>query len=674
REIKRSRSNPHTPSSHTSNSRTPYSLNGQASTPNTANGQVSPPVSSSNALSIQGRVNSQSSVSGKGKPIQPRGTQFSPSHIPSSSSPQQMRPQLLPNSTPLRHEQGSWGKKTFPPDQHEIQQNGFHPRHLTQQSPPLRERGSRRMESRELPPRPPKANVRKPRPQKSRNGRSLSSHPSSLAANGPMGTGHRQPTVHSALNHSGLKRSGLSPVKEQHRADLMHSSFAHRDPSTQVPFMPSGAGNGQFVHLPNQRGRTQTLHPRPIQSRSLTRSKSALSTRSSSQASSPLRRRTTKTSVSPLVYAVRLLILGTGLGVVAGTIISVLDPSSLPGSSAGGDRSENSTEQTDTAVGTTTNIGIDPANALGASPLASSNALRTLDLNAFPKRQAYTELASQLDAMGQAQSGLFPGVFAIDLDTYNYVGVNEAVTFSAASTIKVPVLIAFFQDVEQNKIRLDETMTMTAEDVASGSGDMQWGAVGDTYTAIETATKMIVISDNTATNMLIRRMGGAEVLNQRFRSWGLNLTQIRNPLPDLEGTNTTSPSELTHLMAMVSEGKLLSMRSRDRMLDIMYRTQTATLLPAGIGGDAAIAHKTGDIGLMVGDTGLVDSPNGKRYAITILMRRPHNDNRAQELIRQMAGLIHEELQSPPSPPPESQSIDFSPDGPPPTDTTVETDQ
>lgn len=280
--------------------------------------------------------------------------------------------------------------------------------------------------------------------------------------------------------------------------------------------------------------------------------------------------------------------------------------------------------------------------------------LAAAHLHTVPKQQPYIELARQLEQMGQAQAGLLPGVFVLDMDTNNYVDLNGNMSFSAASTIKVPVLVAFFQDVEQNKIDLGEMLTMAEEDVASGSGDMQYKAVGTQYTALETATKMIVISDNTATNMLIRRMGGMAALNQRFRSWGLSLTQIRNPLPDLEGTNTTSPSELTHLMALVSEGQLLSLRSRDRMLDIMSRTRTRTLLPTGIGDNAAIAHKTGDIGSMVGDTGLVDTTAGKRYAITIMMGRPHNDRRAQELIRQMAGRIHQAIQEPPiepAPPP-----------------------
>ena len=120
--------------------------------------------------------------------------------------------------------------------------------------------------------------------------------------------------------------------------------------------------------------------------------------------------------------------------------------------------------------------------------------------------------------------------------------------FSAASTIKIPILVAFFEDVDAGKIALDEMLTMKPELIATGSGNMQYQEPGKQFTALETATKMIIISDNTATNMLIERMGGSEALNARFKEWGMENTLISNSLPDLEGTNTTTPKDLASLL------------------------------------------------------------------------------------------------------------------------------
>jgi beta-lactamase class A len=187
---------------------------------------------------------------------------------------------------------------------------------------------------------------------------------------------------------------------------------------------------------------------------------------------------------------------------------------------------------------------------------------------------------------------------------------------------------------------------MQQNDIATGSGDMQYLPVGSEFTALETATNMIVISDNTATNMILQRLGGIEAVNQRFKEWGLEQTTVRNVLPDLEGTNTTSPKELAAVMSLLSQGELLSMKSRDRAIAIMQGTLTDTLLPTSLGAGATIAHKTGDIGSLVGDTGLIDMPSGKRYAITAMVKRPHNDDRAQELIRQIAATVYDYLDQP----------------------------
>jgi beta-lactamase class A len=204
-------------------------------------------------------------------------------------------------------------------------------------------------------------------------------------------------------------------------------------------------------------------------------------------------------------------------------------------------------------------------------------------------------------------------------------------------------LVAFFQEVDQGKIRLDEMLTMEQQAIAGGSGDMQYKKIGTQFSALEVATKMMTISDNTATNMLITRLGGIEALNQRFRTWGLTTTFIRNPLPDLSGTNTTSPKELGNLMGMVSKGNLLSMPSRDRLLEIMRRTVRDTLLPSGLGAGATIAHKTGDIAPMLADTGLIDLPTGKRYIVAVMVQRPNNDTQAEKLIGSISRAAYQQF-------------------------------
>lgn len=257
-----------------------------------------------------------------------------------------------------------------------------------------------------------------------------------------------------------------------------------------------------------------------------------------------------------------------------------------------------------------------------------------------PLKEEMPGLQPQIEALMARYSFLDPGMFFLDLDTGNYLDISGDRVFPAASTIKFPVLVAFFQDLDAGKVKLDETLVMRRDLVAKGSGSMQYQRPGTKFSAKETAEKMIIISDNTATNMIIDRLGGKAKLTERFRSWGLQDTAIRNMLGDFKGTNTTSSADMVRLFAMLANQKLVSPSSQKQLLDIMRRTKTKTLLPAGLGSGATISHKTGDIGFLIGDTGMITMPNGKRYLAGIFVRRPYDDVRGRNFVREVSAVVY----------------------------------
>ncbi|MBW4691129.1 MAG: class A beta-lactamase-related serine hydrolase [Lyngbya sp. HA4199-MV5] len=342
-------------------------------------------------------------------------------------------------------------------------------------------------------------------------------------------------------------------------------------------------------------------------------------------------------SFSAGLYAARMLILSVGIGVLVGTMLSVLDPaarSSAGASQQAGKKADAAASAQSTQPATSAQNGLSPESASDVE---------------LPKMgQELTSLKAALQALALQNPRLTPGIFLYDLDTSSYLDLNGGASFAAASTIKVPILIAFFQDVDAGKIRLDELLTMRKELVGGGSGEMQGMPIGTQFTALETVTKMITISDNTATNMVIARLGGMTALDQRFQSWGLVSTAVNSLLPDLSGTNTTSPKDMALLMTRISQGELVSMRSRDRLLDIMQRTVNRSQLPQGLGKGATIAHKTGDIGGLIGDVGLIDMPNGKRYALTVLIKRSHNDDQAYDLVQKASRTVYQYLNRTPA--------------------------
>jgi beta-lactamase class A len=276
-------------------------------------------------------------------------------------------------------------------------------------------------------------------------------------------------------------------------------------------------------------------------------------------------------------------------------------------------------------------------------PPPPSIAPGTLFAGVVPINQSLIDLQMQVEEVMANHSFLEPGMFFLDLETGNYLDIDGDRVFPAASTIKLPILIAFFQALDEGEVSLDETLTMRSDLVASGSGNMQYERVGTRFSALETITRMITISDNTATNMIIDRLGGLERLNERFRNWGLEDTRMRRLLGDFRGTNTTSSQDMVRLLTLLTNDQLLTESSKNQALDILRRVRTRTLLPPGLDDGADIAHKTGDIGFLIGDTGVITMPDGRQYLAAIYVRRPYDDVRARYFVQQVSRLVYRYL-------------------------------
>lgn len=330
------------------------------------------------------------------------------------------------------------------------------------------------------------------------------------------------------------------------------------------------------------------------------------STRTKMSASTPRprRRQVKQIQRSKLVaiYTIRLIILGLGASTIAGTVISAIKPPPQ-------------VTQSETR-----------------SPIVQSSAqLPSLNLS-----HANPKLAASLAAASKQNPKLDASYLFADLDSGDYAGVDVDRQLPAASTIKLPIIIALFQDIDRQSVQLNEKLTIDRQSIAGGSGDLQFQKPGIQVSVLIAATKMMEISDNTATNLLIDRLGGKAVLNNRFRNWGLTVTKIDNPLPDLQGTNLTTVGELARLLAAIVRGNLVSATSRSAILKMMGNTERNTMLPRGLSKGAKIVHKTGDIGKTIADVGEIEQPSGRRYIASVITNRPYNDPTGPELIRMLS--------------------------------------
>jgi beta-lactamase class A len=277
---------------------------------------------------------------------------------------------------------------------------------------------------------------------------------------------------------------------------------------------------------------------------------------------------------------------------------------------------------------------------------ASTGTVQTIPISpvifagVVPVGQEMTALKSKIQTLVSKYDYLSPGMFFMEVDTGNYLDINGEKSFPAASTIKLPILMALFQAVDAGTVRLDDTLTVRRDLIASGSGELQ-NSPGAKLSVLQTATKMIAISDNTGTNMIIDKLGGRQVLNSRFKSWGLRKTVINRLLGDFKGKNTTSPTDLVRLSALIAKHQLISETSRSKVLDILNQTENRKLLPAGLGKGAAIAHKTGTLGRLIGDAGIIEMPNGKLYLAGIFVRRSFNDLRARDFVQAVSRLTYD---------------------------------
>ena len=124
------------------------------------------------------------------------------------------------------------------------------------------------------------------------------------------------------------------------------------------------------------------------------------------------------------------------------------------------------------------------------------------------------------------------------------------------------------------------------------------------------------------------------------KDWGINKTEVKEWLPDLKGNNHTTAKDLAKMLYNIDNPKFISDSSRTKIIEYMSNVKNDRLLPAGLGSGASIVHKTGDIGKMLGDAGIVTTVNGKRYIVVILANRPYNSPQGKDFIVKASEIIY----------------------------------
>lgn len=240
----------------------------------------------------------------------------------------------------------------------------------------------------------------------------------------------------------------------------------------------------------------------------------------------------------------------------------------------------------------------------------------------------------------------YEGSVSVVVSGVNGNGVECAVDAEAprtsASMIKLAILATLFDAVDDGTLSLDEVVTMTSADIVGGTGSIQSMSAGSAFTLEELAGYMISDSDNTATNLLIDRLG-MDAVNTEADKIGLDQMVLERKMMDEDAMaagreNYTSAEDVATVLRLIAEGRLTDQQCSDMAREYLLAQSDVDGLPAGVPEGVEVAHKTGTLTNVEHDGGIVyaDEP----YVIVVLTEGIPNDE-ATALIGDVSAAVYE---------------------------------
>ncbi len=253
------------------------------------------------------------------------------------------------------------------------------------------------------------------------------------------------------------------------------------------------------------------------------------------------------------------------------------------------------------------------------------------------------------------------GVGIIHLETGRELYLNKNERFPMASSVKVPVAVRLMELVDEGKVRLDSMVTVKASDISPGSGVIKYRTrPGKKLSLRYLLENMLTISDNSATDMIFRAIGGPSGVHATMQNSGIEGMSVDRPiylvLSNIWGVtglteddpfsmqilnrlmakvtskqriearrnfftdtrDTSTPEAMAKLLEKIWREDVLSSRSSKMVLDIMGRShgnrRIKGLLPPG----TKVYHKTGTIRGGLSDVGIVELPNGAGHLVVVV--------------------------------------------------------
>jgi beta-lactamase class A len=253
-----------------------------------------------------------------------------------------------------------------------------------------------------------------------------------------------------------------------------------------------------------------------------------------------------------------------------------------------------------------------------------------------------------------AQSGAEVGVAFRTLDGKMSFFLQPELPMHAASTMKVPVMIELFAQARAGKLRLDDELPVRNEfksivdgspyqlDVNDDSDADVYKMVGKTMTLRALCEKMITVSSNLATNLLIEKLG-VENIKKRVHRLHADGMKVLRGVEDGKAfqkglNNTTTAQALLILLEAIAKKRAGHPRDCDEMIAILKRQQFNGAIPAGLPAGIPVAHKTGEITKINHDAAIVYAP--RPFVLVVMVRGMEDKKKSDALIAAIAKTLN----------------------------------
>lgn len=237
-------------------------------------------------------------------------------------------------------------------------------------------------------------------------------------------------------------------------------------------------------------------------------------------------------------------------------------------------------------------------------------------------------------------------VYFKNLVTGETLCVNEDMPMMAASVIKIPIMVETFHQFRTGEHKKDELYVLKETDKRPSCGCLNRMHAGLSLTIEDLYNLMIILSDNSATNILIELLGGMERINEDIKAMGYNTIRVNRLLFDAEASargiqNYVSAAEIGDMLEKMYRGEMIDGEASADMLDVLKEQRLNNKFPFNFKEKVVIAHKTGEDDGITHDVGIFYA---KQPFVLCCMGNETDNPKYNRFMQELAWKIYTEIE------------------------------